>query len=259
MEPYYEHAGITIFHGDCLEVMPTLDAGTFDAVICDPPYGTTACAWDSPIPFEPMWAALRRLTRPRAAIVLFGSQPFTSALVMSNVKWFRYEWVWDKAQVSGFLNAKKQPMKVHESVLVFSEQPHMYNPQMEAATLSRATAGNNAVSKNYGTYIKVAYVSDKRYPKSIVHFSQGRSPFTRTIHSTQKPITLMEYLVRTYTNEGDTVLDFTMGSGTTGEACVNTVRDFIGIEKDQAYYDIATRRLEAAAARMIQTTLEGVA
>jgi len=210
----------------------------------------------SVIPFEPMWRELKRVIRPRGAIVLFGSQPFTSALVMSNVKWFKYEWVWDKVQATGFLNALRQPLKTTESVLVFCDGQSTYYPQMGVGAARKRTSGTMPTSANYGQHIRVGRPSDNtRYPTNLVCFSQGRSPNARTVHPTQKPLALLEYLVRTYTNEGDTVLDFVAGSGTTGEACITTGRTFIGIEKEAQYYTIATNRLAAAAARMVQMEL----
>lgn len=251
----------TLLHGDCLDLLPTLPDASVDAVICDPPYGTTACKWDSPIPFAPMWAELKRLIKPRGAVVLFGSQPFTSALVMSNPGWFKYEWVWDKVQVSGFLNAKFQPLGVTESVLIFGEGRTKYNPQMTRGDVYKVTNNPNPTSPNYGTHTRERkrVAGDQRYPKTLLQFSHGRSPSTVPLHPTQKPVALLEYLVRTYTDPGDVVLDFTMGSGTTGVACVNLNRAFIGIEKDAGYFATAERRIAEAQAAARQLPLGEVA
>lgn len=233
----------TLYHGDCLDVLPTLEAGSVDAVICDPPYGTTACKWDSVISFAPMWAEIKRLLKPRGACVLFGSQPFTSALVMSNPAWFRCEWVWEKDQGTGYLNANRQPMKAHENIIVFAAGEHRYNPQKMLGTpyrTTRGSVGGFVRDKTVGGYITIS--NGERYPKSVVRFEGEMG-----LHPTQKPLALLEYLVRTYTDEGDTVLDFTMGSGTTGHACMNLRRRFIGIEMDAEYYAIAERRIMDAA------------
>lgn len=250
---------ITLYHGDCLSVLPTLAAGSVDAVIADPPYGTTACAWDTVIPFEPMWRELKRVIRPRGAIVLFGSQPFTSALVMSNPKWFRYEWVWNKVLPAGFLNTKLQPLNCHESVVVFGSGTLTYNPQMSPRADVRlvrydtARTYGNGEQSTYGKRERMGGEYTHRFPISIITQSNANRG---GLHPTQKPLALLEYLVKTYTNAGDTVLDFTMGSGTTGEACVNLDRSFIGIEKHRPYYDIAARRIAEAAARPRQATLD---
>lgn len=235
--------------GDCLDEMPKLAAAAVDAVIADIPYGTTACAWDTVIPFEPMWAQLKRIAKPRAAIVLFGSQPFTSALVMSNPKWFRYEWVWKRTRKSGFYDANRKPLKGHESLSVFSANGHIYNPQFEEGKPyihhGRQSAGHygriaiNAPTINRG----------RRFPQTVIDIPS--EPTVNSVHPTQKPVTLMEYLIRTYTNEGDTVLDFTMGSGTTLVACVRTGRNGIGIENDPHYFAIAEKRIAEAQMQMV--------
>jgi site-specific DNA-methyltransferase (adenine-specific) len=253
----------TLHHGDCLEIMPTLDAGSVDAVICDPPYGTTACKWDSVIPFAPMWEQIKRLLKPRGACVLFGSQPFTSALVMSNPAWFRYEWVWEKTQTTGFFDANRRPMKAHENILVFAKGQTTYNPQKTRA-MPHETKTDKTASKTRLDYTSV-YHSDNayknkalwketglRFPKSVIRFPNWNGALfgkthKATVHPTQKPLALLEYLVKTYTDEGDTVLDFTMGSGTTGHACMNLGRRFIGIEQDAGYFALAQERIADAA------------
>jgi len=250
MTPY------TLHHGDCLEVLPTLAAQSVDAVICDPPYGTTACKWDSVIPFAPMWAEIKRVLRPRGACVLFGSQPFTSALVMSNPGWYRHSWVWDKKRVTGGANADIAPMKAHEDVIVFGKASPKYAPQMgswENITLTRIKP---ALTKKSDSFSHANHYSPGReeklargrYPDTVLRIpALGSWDAERTGHPTQKPLALLEYLVKTYTDEGDTVLDFTMGSGTTGHACMNLGRRFIGIERDAAYFAIAERRIADAA------------
>ena len=239
--------------GDCLEKMATLDAGSVDLVLTDPPYGTTACAWDAVIPFEPMWREVRRVLKPRGAAVFTASQPFTSALVMSNPKQYRHSWIWDKGVGANFAQASRVPLKVHEDVLVFgmgSTNPP-YNPQMVLRDKPLPMGGNSG-KRGTGAYdlrgpAVEANLADGKtypeaYPKSVLPISP-RSDTERGLHPTQKPVALMEYLIRTYTNEGETVLDFTMGSGTTGVACANTGRKFIGIERDPAYFAVACKRL----------------
>ena len=237
-------AQIKLLQGDCLEVMKSIPDGSVDAIITDPPYGTTACKWDSVIPFEPMWEQLKRIIKPNGAIVLFGSQPFTSALVMSNPKMFRYEWIWDKHMATGFLDAKKRPLKVHENILVFYKKLPKYNPiftQGSPYTRPKPTK----LFKGYRQdllKVETTNASGKRYPKTIIDISNAKQK--GKIHPTQKPVALMEYLIKTYTNEGETVLDFTMGSGSTGVACKNTGRNFIGIELDEKYFEIAKKRIK---------------
>ncbi len=238
---------IELIHGDCLEEMKKIPDGSVDLVLTDPPYGTTACKWDTIIPFEPMWEQLKRVTKKNGAIVLFGSQPFTSALVMSNPKMFRYEWVWDKGKGSNPLLARKQPMKSHENIMVFAEKQTNYNPQMtDGKSYKIPRTGGNRTNSIVGAksdnkdFIQKTDPT-KRYPQTIQRFSIHCGS---KIHPTQKPVALMEYLTKTYTNEGETVLDFTMGSGTTGVACKNLNRNFIGIELDETYYNIAKKRIE---------------
>ena len=242
---------IQLHHGDCLEVMKSIPNGSIDAIITDPPYGTTACKWDSVIPFEPMWAELKRIIKPNGAIVLFSSQPFTSALIMSNPKMFKYEWIWEKAVGSNFATLKYQPMKEHENILVFSKETHCYYPIMQKRK------GSGAERMNYGHNGSVTgeangsqlfdgwnvgkYDKDLRNPSSVQYFNNREQ--SRGLHPTQKPVALLEYLIKTYTKENETVLDFTMGSGTTGLACINLNRNFIGIELDDKYFEIAKTRI----------------
>lgn len=229
-----------LIHGDCLEEMKKIPDGSIDLVLTDPPYGTTACKWDTIIPFEPMWEQLKRVTKKNGAIVLFGSQPFTSALVMSNPKMFKYEWVWNKAKAANYVNAKKQPLKIHENILVFCDG-YVYMPQMVKGKF-RKKGGytvNREVAVAQNPTVKY---NDEYYPKSIIEMSVAGNKDS-TYHPTQKPVALMEYLIKTYTNVGETVLDFTMGSGTTGVACKNLNRNFIGIELESGYYEIAKQRI----------------
>lgn len=246
---------IKLLHGDCLELMQTIEDGSIDAIITDPPYGTTACKWDSVIPFEPMWEQLNRIIKPNGAIVLTSSQPFTSALVMSNAKLFKYSLVYEKTTPTGHLNAKKMPLRCHEDILVFYKKSPTYNPQKtfghqrktsSAKSRAKCIERNNKKDKVYQNEIldKVkSYSSTERYPRSVLKFSTDKQK--STLHPTQKPEALMRYLINTYTNEGETVLDFTMGSGTTGVAAKQTNRKFIGIEKEEKYFNIAQQRINS--------------
>ena len=232
---------IHLMHGDCLEWMKEMPDGSVDMVLSDPPYGTTACKWDTVIDLPLMWEQLKRIIKPNGAIVMTASQPFTSALVMSNPEMFKYDWCWQKESGTGLLNAKRQPLRDHESVIVFYKKQPTYNPQFtEGKPYTVKKGGETDCYGNSGT---VTTINDgKRYPKTVqkVNRDKGKS------HPTQKPVALMEYLIRTYTNEGETVLDFTMGSGTTGVAAKNLGRKFIGIELDQNCFDIAEQRIAEA-------------
>lgn len=235
--------------GDCLEVMAEIPDGSVDLILCDLPYGTTACKWDSVIPFEPLWEQYRRIAKPSAAIVLTASQPFTSALVMSAPDLFKYSWVWEKSRVSGFWDCKYRPLKAHEDVLIFSsggcangsKQPMHYSPQGITEGVGNWTAKPVSGNSRTGS-ARTGTREASNYPRSVQRFASESKP----VHSTQKPVALMEYLIRTYTNEGDTVLDNCAGSGTTGVACANTGRYFIGIERDPEYFEIARSRIEQA-------------
>ncbi len=234
----------TLYCGDCLDVLPTLPSASVDAIIADPPYGTTACKWDSVIPLDAMWAELKRVIKPRGAIVLFGAQPFTSALVMSNAGHFRYEWIWKKTRPTNSMNCNRSPLKEHESVLVFSSGAPNYNPQMTPT--KRVVESKRKVNKGgiVGGVEMVRQFDNHglAYPRTVLDIA---NPNYDTLHPTQKPVDLLRYLVRTYTNADETVLDFTMGSGTTGVACEMEGRRFIGIELDAGYFDIAKRRIES--------------
>jgi site-specific DNA-methyltransferase (adenine-specific) len=231
---------ITLILGECLEKMKEIPDGSVDMVLCDLPYGTTQNKWDSVIPLEPLWREYRRVCKPNAAIVLTASQPFTSALGASNLAGLRYAWVWEKNAATGHLNAKRMPMKLHEDILVFSDAPHAYYPQGLQMLGKIVRRGNNG--GNFGKSGTENFQEWTNYPRSILRFASDSG----AVHPTQKPVALMEYLIRTYTNEGETVLDNTMGSGTTGVACVRTGRNFIGIERDERYFQIASDRISQA-------------
>lgn len=233
---------IDLRKGDCLELMRDLPDKSIDAIICDLPYGTTACKWDTIIPFEPLWEQYKRIIKDGGAIVLTASQPFTSALVMSNPEMFKYEWIWEKTMATGGLMAKYRPMKAHESVLVFNvNKTSIYNEQRLEGEAYKRVEGkkkNSVIGDKEGGYITVN--NGGRAARSVFKIS---NPNANSLHPTQKPVKLMEYLVKTYTNEGDLVLDNTMGSGTTGVACINTNRNFIGMELDDKYFEIAEKRI----------------
>lgn len=224
--------------GDCLEIMPTLPSESVDMVLCDPPYGMTQCPWDSIVPLHEMWQQIYRITRKNRAQVLFGAQPFTTILIASNIEKFRHNWIWEKPSVTNALNAQKMPMRCCEDVLVFSEgraQPDYYPQGLKKMN----KIFRNAQSAIYGPKTEVYLQEKTGYPTHLIKFDYDKE----RVHPTQKPVKLLEYLIKTYTNPGDTVLDFTMGSGSTGVACKNTGRKFIGIEKDPEYFEIAKRRI----------------
>ena len=236
-----------IICGDCLEVMPLLPDKSIDMILCDLPYGTTACKWDTVIPFEPLWKQYERIIKDNGVIVLTASQPFTSMLVMSKLNLFRYEIIWKKERPTNFMMAKKQIMKYHENILVFYKKQGTFNPQMEKR--KKENKRNNKPRglenqvwgiQNNGKYSErvLSGMSDLIYPNSILEFSMDRG-----LHPTQKPVALFEYLIKTYTNEGEIVLDNCIGSGTTAIAALNTGRFFIGIEKEEKYVEIARKRI----------------
>jgi site-specific DNA-methyltransferase (adenine-specific) len=242
-----------LIQGDCLEWMDVIPAGSVDAIIADLPYQTTSCAWDVMIPFAPLWAHFKRVLKERGAVVLFGGQPFTSALVMSNPGWFRVEWIWKKPMGTNYLNANRDPMKAHENILVFCDGYPTYNPQKiegKGYRAIRGAVGDFIRDKSVGGW--VTSNDGERYPLTVQEFNQVFQP----VHPTQKPLPLLEYLVKTYTNPGDTVLDCTMGSGTTGAACGRLGRRFIGIEKDEAYFEIAVNRIKNAYGDYVRTPAE---
>tara|TARA_R110000764_G_C10876731_1_gene368548 strand:+ start:43 stop:774 length:732 start_codon:yes stop_codon:yes gene_type:complete len=238
---------INLIKGECLEAMKDIPSGSVDAIITDPPYGTTRCKWDSVIDLDLMWEQLNRIIKPNGAVVLFAQTPFDKVLGVSNLKTLRYEWVWEKTQATGHLNSKKMPMKAHENILVFYKKLPTYNPQK---TTGHKPVNNYTKSIKLGTadgevYGKTGVVSGggntDRYPRSVITYSSDKQK--EKLHPTQKPVALMEYLIKTYTNEGETVLDFTMGSGSTGVAAKNLNRSFIGIELDDKYFEIAENRI----------------
>ena len=244
-----------LYKGDCLEVMKEIESGSIDAIITDPPYGTTACKWDSVIDFELMWEQLNRIIKPNGAIVLFGSQPFTSVLISSNLKMFAHCWVWEKNTCSNFLLGGDRPLIYMEDVIIFSKAKYHVNSKNKATYNPILKKGVSAIVKNKEqmkgfreitgrpnpTILKTKN-RDGLLPKNIIKFDAIK----KKQHPTQKPVDLMEYLIKTYTNENETVLDFTMGSGSTGVACVNTNRNFIGIEMDDSYFEIAQQRIKEA-------------
>ncbi len=226
-----------IYNEDCLEGMKRIPDKSVDMILCDLPYGTTACKWDTIIPLEPLWEQYKRVIKDNGAIVLTASQPFTSVLVNSNLKDFRYEWIWEKNQGVNFLLAKKQPLKVHENILLFYKKQPNYNPQMEKGKPYVSGKGDSGEVTNKTKKIQTKN-KGTRYPKTVQKIKREFG-----LHPTQKPVALFEYLIKTYTNEGETVLDNCMGSGTTAVACINTNRNYIGFELDEGYYDIANERI----------------
>ena len=248
---------IRLMQGDCLERMKEVDSGSVDMILTDPPYGTTACKWDSIIPLDPMWEQLKRIIKPNGAIVMTASQPFTSILGASNISQLKYAWAWEKSKASNFPHAPNMPLKILEDILVFSggvvghtSQAKIrrirYNPQDVKEGKRVVKQNKNTSELKYHRESQTNHTTGYKckgegYPKTLIKIkSEGG------LHPTQKPVALMEYLIKTYTNEGETVLDFTMGSGSTGVACVNTGRNFIGIELDNAYFEIAKKRIETA-------------
>lgn len=240
---------IQLLKGDCLKLMQEIPEKSVDMILCDLPYGTTRCRWDSVIEFEPLWQQYERIIKDNGAILLFSSQPFTARLINSNLKLYRYEWIWHKTQAKGHLNAKKMPLRAHENIEVFYKKPPTYNPQKTTGH-KRKIARNNYVREADGSSCygrekrKTVYDSCERYPVDVVKVSNGDQ--TKRYHVTQKPVELLEYLIKTYTNEGETVLDNCMGSGSTGVACVNTGRKFIGMELEDKFYKIACERIKEA-------------
>lgn len=235
---------------DALEWMATLPDGVADAIICDLPYGVTNCNWDSVIPLEPMWKAVGRILKPSGVFVTTASQPFTSALIMSNLDWFKYCWVWKKSLGSRHLDAKRRPLLFHEDVAVFSRGAHVYNPQMwrGARNHGQKKVGVQSGTHVHGRHVSVmADTSGEKYPRSVLEFDSDA--LTGRLHPTQKPVSLYSYLIRTYTNPGDTVVDFCAGSFTTGVAAIKEGRHFLGNDKDTGYYQIGAKRLADAAAQ----------
>lgn len=236
---------ITLWHGDCLEKMKLLQDKSVDMILCDPPYGTTDCKWDVVIPFEPMWEQLKRITKDNGAICLFGSEPFSSHLRLSNLNMFKYDWIWDKVMAGNIGLANKMPLKTHEIVSVFYAKPPRYRPQFHSNFTPLQGKFTAANSESVNLSSKVKKLSGKRgFPRTIQTFMRPNNRTGGGLHPTQKPVALLEYLIKTYTLENETVLDFTMGSGSTGIACINTNRKFIGIEKDDKYFQVAKDRID---------------
>ena len=242
----------TLYHGDCLDILPTLPAQSVDAIIADPPYGTTACKWDSVIPLDAMWRELKRVVKPRGAVVLFAAQPFTTTLIASDLERFKYTLVWRKTVAANFFNAKNKPLCLHEDICIFSdgttanrsERRMTYNPQgLVKADIVWKRPRKYPTEHNFTrpSHALERIIEFSGYPGSVLEYANGNNG---NLHPTQKPVELLRYLVRTYTNAGETVLDFTMGSGTCGVACVMEGRNFIGVELDAGYFDIAKRRIE---------------
>lgn len=252
-------ATASLFNGDCLELMRDIPDKSVDMILCDLPYGTTACKWDNVIPFEPLWEQYERIITDNGAIVLFGSEPFSSVLRLSNIGLYKYDWIWEKNKTSNFLNARYQPLKIHETISVFGKSATTYTrngrnmsyfPQGTVKLLKPVLQKGNRgagglvtkdVFHSNANKDTIRYIAN--YPKSVLKFPMINS---NRVHSTQKPLSILEYLVKTYTNEGETVLDNCMGSGSTGVACMNTGRNFIGIELDPKYFEIASKRIEEA-------------
>ena len=236
----------SIKQGDCLELMKEIPDESIDMVLCDLPYGTTRNKWDSVIPLNKLWKQYERIIKDNGAIVLFSQMPFSAELVHSNLKLFKYEWIWQKDNGTGFLNAKKMPLKIHENILVFYKKLPLYNPQMRTGFKPyKCKQGRH--STNYGAYEQghITESNGERYPIDIIKFKKDNG-----LHPTQKPVELLEYLIKTYTNENETVLDNCMGSGSTGVACVNTNRNFIGYELNEKYFEIAEKRINEAMCNM---------
>lgn len=234
---------IRLYHGDCLEQMNNIKDKSVDMILADLPYGTTQCKWDSVIPFDKLWEQYHRVIKDNGAIVLFGQEPFSSYLRLSNIEEYKYDIIWDKVKGVGFLNAKKQPMRNHELISVFYKQQCKYNPQMTHGHKRKVSyRTSNQQGEVYGSCGENLYDSTDRYPRSIQVFSTDTQ--NSSLHPTQKPIALLQYLIKTYTDEGEWVLDNCMGSGSCGVACCTTKRNFIGIELDENYFEIAKKRIE---------------
>ena len=231
-----------LFHGDCLELMEDIPDNSIDMILCDLPFGITQNKWDKIIPFNELWKEYNRIVKENGAVVLFAQMPFTSELIHSNIKNFKYMWIWYKHYCRGFLNAKKQPLRTTENICVFYKKQCTYNPIMRKGELRQK--GNSSKQRGcYGKYNPVKTINDKYYPTDILDFAGV--PNSELNHPTQKPVDLLEYLIRTYTNENDTILDNCMGSGSTGVACMNTNRKFSGMELDKNYFNIAKKRIES--------------
>lgn len=239
---------MNLINGDCLEEMAKLTDDSIDLIAADLPYGTTRCKWDSIIPFQPLWEQYKRILKPNGCIALTASQPFTSALVMSNIKWFRYDLVWSKNYTTGFLNANRMPLRKHETIVIFGPSKINYKPIMRTGKMRRKvgwhTDGTVYGQINNNNNNNNPSISDQYYPTSVLEIT-GQHQANR-LHPSQKPVELFEWIIKTYSNEQDTVLDNCMGSGTTGVAAIKCKRHFIGIEKDEVYFSTATKRIQEA-------------
>ena len=228
-----------------MKALPKLEDNSVDLILVDLPYGTTQCKWDQVIPLEALWQEYNRVAKQNAAMIFTASQPFTSVLINSNIKNFKYCWIWEKSKATGYLNAKKMPMRAHEDVCVFYRKPPVYNPQMWQSTPYNKGQAHRPTDV-YGKQVSVLVKNDSglRYPRTVQYFKTAESE-GKVLHPTQKPIALMQYLIETYSNEGDLVLDNTMGAGTTGVAAISTKRKFVGMELDEEYFNLAKKRIEA--------------
>jgi DNA modification methylase len=232
-----------LYCGDCLELMRKISDKSVDFILTDPPYGTTACKWDSVIPFAPMWEQINRIIKDRGAVALFGSEPFSSALRMSNIKNYKYDWIWDKIKPSTGLHANVMPLKDYENIIIFNAGKCYPIMKKTKIRVDAPRAANNGEAFGGKTLLRQHANNGVAFPRAILKDFSNANQKGR-LHPTQKPVTLLEYLIKTYTIEGEAVLDFTMGSGSTGVACVNTGRGFIGIEKDEKYFTLAKERIE---------------
>lgn len=234
-----------LYNEDCFEFFKRIEDGSVDLVLADPPYGATKCKWDTPIPFEPLWRELNRILKPNGVVCLFGCEPFSSALRMSNIKAFKYDWYWHKTTATNFLNARRQPLRNVETVSVFYRKQPYFNPQKTQGHERKVSLAkhklNSKKSEAYGDHGATSYDSTERFPTQVLRFKSDKQ--LSALHTTQKPVTLLEYLIRTYTREGETVLDFCAGSGSTGVACINTGRVFLGCEPDKDIFLTANDRL----------------
>ena len=241
-------ANIKLIHGDCLEEMPKIPDNSVDMILSDPPYGTTRCKWDSVIPLDLMWQELKRVIKPNGAIVMTASQPFTTTLISSNMKMFKYCWIWEKDSGTGWLNANIQPLRNYEDIVIFCKETPTYNPQMRTGFKAYTVKQGDKKTENYGSQKDNVTINEgDRYPLTVIKFNKDKN----NLHSTQKPVELLSYLIATYTNAGAMILDFAMGSGSTGIAAVNQKCDFIGIEKDEKYFKIAKNRIDQHAGQRL--------
>lgn len=251
---------VTLWHGDCLNLMPYIPNESINLILCDLPYGITANKWDSIIPLDQLWSEYERIIKPNGAIVLFGSGMFTAKMMLSNPKLWRYNLIWQKTTPTGFLNAKRMFLRSHEDIMVFYKKQPTYNPQKTFGHQRKVSSvqhkSNCNQTENYYTHGFTNYDSTERYPKSVLTFKTDKQK--SALHPTQKPVDLLKYLIMTYTNEGEKVLDNCMGSGSTGVACANTGREFIGIELNENYFNIACKRIEEAEEQLKSTELENM-